>query len=85
MIKVLSIEELSNYNFNKYKKARYELHINYICKYFFVTTSKSEEDAISSLTEIYKGMPYRNHIVACIYKIQDNRRILLKKERIDPK
>ena len=42
----------NNYiDFNRYKKARYEIRIDNKVVYFFVTTAKSQEESIEILSE----------------------------------
>jgi hypothetical protein len=78
----MSLEQLFSFNFGKLKKRKYELYINRECTYSFVTTIRDDEDAILHLEEKYKNNPYSNTTSVAIYKIQDDKKVLLKKDKI---
>jgi len=70
------------YAYDTFPKTKYLLYVNNVAAYSFVTTSKSENDAIEILKELVKNYSRRNTMAYKIKKIDDNKEILLYKGSI---
>ena len=68
--------------YNKYPKTKYSLLTNNTISYSFVTTSKSEEEAIVELKKIADSKKYMNDMYYKIYSEKNNEKKLLCKGKI---
>tara|TARA_R110000868_G_scaffold36279_7_gene128946 strand:- start:1285 stop:1533 length:249 start_codon:yes stop_codon:yes gene_type:complete len=70
------------YAYDTFPKTKYLLYVNNVIAYSFVTTSKSEDDAIEILKELVKNYTRRNTMAYKIKKIEDNVEIIIYKGSI---
>jgi|GEM_PF-4668910 hypothetical protein len=81
MLNDISYEEYL-IKYNKFPKTKYLLLTNNTASYSFVTTSKSEEEAIIELKKIAGSRKYMNDMYYKIYSERDGEKKLLAKGKV---
>jgi len=77
------LSEACYIDFNKYKKARYEIRVDNNIIYWFVTTTRSQEESIEILSERAKSHLTCNSRGFKIYKIVGkSKEVIYKRKRL---